>query len=110
MNSNREQPLAVLSRIAQSSKAYYQLLAEGPGPEHFSVFMESLPEGLRTYYEQKGYEGSRKSVLFRRFVLEQEGRRMDAFLKERLEVSEFKLWQEQDNYQKELIFSLKQSA
>ena len=110
MKSSTADPLVVLARITKSSKAYYQLLNEGPGPEHFTVFLGMLPEGLRTYYQQKGFEGSRRSVLFRRFVLEQAGRRMDAFLKERLAASEFEFWQEQDNYQKNLLFSLKESA
>lgn len=73
-------------------------------------FLENLPEGLRTYYQQKGYEASRKSILFRRFVLEQAGRRMDAFLKERLDVSEFELWQQQDHYQTTLLLSLRQAV
>ena len=107
MNANSEEALSVLAKIACSSKAYYQLLNDGPQPEHFAEFLNRLPDGLQSYYRQKGYEGSKKSILFRRFVLEQEGRRMDTFLKERLNISEFKLWEEQDIYQTELFFKLK---
>ena len=98
-----EQPLQMLARIAQSSKAYYQLLHTGPMPEHFNPFIESLSEGLRAYFMQKGFEGSRQNILFRRFVLERAGQRMDVFLKERLDSTEFKCWQEQDSYQTALL-------
>ena len=84
-------PLVVLSKIAQSSKEYYQLLVDGPRPEHFEEFLESLPEGPRPYYQQKGYEASQKNVLFRRFVLEQACRRMDSFLRERLDIAGYRL-------------------
>ncbi|AHM60348.1 hypothetical protein D770_10455 [Flammeovirgaceae bacterium 311] len=104
------EPLEVLFKIAQRSKEYYQLLADGPQQEHFDEFLESLPEGLRSYYQQKGFKGSQKNILFRRYVLEQAGRRMDAYLRERLDTAEFRLWQEQDAYQMKLFFSLKQSA
>lgn len=102
--------LIALSRIASSSKEYYQLLNDGPQPEHFADFLDMLPKGIQLYYQQKGFEESRKSVLFRRFVLEQAGRRMDSFLQERLNIDEFKLWKEQDIYQTALFFKLKQPA
>lgn len=109
MNTSQEQPLHILSKIAHSSKAYYQLLQTGPRPEHFAPFLESLSEGLRSYFVQKGFEASRQNILFRRFVLERAGQRMDAFLQERLDSAEYKLWQEQDSYQAELLLRIKSS-
>lgn len=104
-----EQPLQMLSKIAQSSKAYYQLLHTGPRPEHFAPFLESLTEGLRSYFLQKGFEASQQNILFRRFVLERAGQRMDAFLQERLDSAEYKLWQEQDSYPAALLLRIKLS-
>lgn len=104
------EPLHTLTKIAQSSKEYYQLLHEGPQARHFTSFLESLPEGVSSYFQQKGFEASRHNILFRRFVLEQAGQRMDAFLQERLDSDEYKLWQEQDAYQIELMLRVKQSA
>ncbi len=104
------EPIKVLSKIAQSSKEYYQLLHEGPQAEHFDGFLKSLPEGLRSYFQQKGFEASRQNILFRRFVLEAAGLRMDAYLQQRLDVSEYRLWKEQDAYQVTLLLRVKQSA
>ena len=110
MSDFSEEPLSMLAKIAQSSKEYYQLLHKGPQPEHFLPFLQSLPEALRSYYLQKGFVASQKSVLFRRFVLEQAGRNMHAFLHERLNGTELKLWQDQDAYQAELLLRVKESA
>ena len=74
------------------------------------MFVASLPEGMQSYYRQKGFGGSRRNILFRRFVLEQAGRRMDSFLRDRLNVAEFRLWQEHDGYQQQLLFKLNQPA
>lgn len=110
MNSSFVEPLKIMSKIVQNSKEYYQLLHEGPQAEHFDEFLKSLPEGLRSYFQQKGFEASRQNILFRRFVLEAAGLRMDAYLRTRLDVSEYRLWKEQDAYQAELLLRVKQSA
>ena len=99
----------VLAKIARSSHQYYELLAPAHSELiHFHEFLWGLPEALKQYFQRKGFEGSSKNVLFRRFVLERTGTRMDAFLQERLNADEFQLWQEQDSYQKELLHRLNQ--
>jgi hypothetical protein len=112
----RSQSLNALSRIAQNSHQYYKLLEKPLGVdspdveqmEHYHAFLQELPEGLKAHFQRKGYEGTRKNVLFRRFLLERSGKCMKAFLQERLDATEFRLWQEQDSYQQELLNRLNQ--
>ncbi|EMR02086.1 hypothetical protein [Cesiribacter andamanensis] len=112
----RSQSLSALSRIAQNSQQYYTLLEkpmgeDGPGyeeMEQYHAFLQNLPEGLKAHFQRKGYAATRKNVLFRRFLLERSGKCMKAFLQESLDAAEFRLWQEQDSYQQELLQRLNQ--
>ncbi len=110
MNNSSKDTLALLTRIIQSSKEYYQLLREEPQQEHFGYFLASLPEDLQAYYLKKGFKASKQSTLFIRFILEYAGIPMDSFVKERLDTVGYRLWQEQDSYQETLLKQIRRSA
>ncbi|AHM62629.1 hypothetical protein D770_21910 [Flammeovirgaceae bacterium 311] len=55
---------------------YYKVIAQGPLEEHFMEFIDSLPEGHRSYYLQQGFQASQQNVLFRRFIQERVGQRL----------------------------------
>ncbi len=110
MQPSLNTPLHLLTKIAQCSKEYYALVQDGPQQMHFAEFLESLSEGLKSYFQEKGFEASRQNIMFRRFVLERAGLQMDAFLRERLDLNAYKIWQEQDAYQVELLLRIKQTA
>ncbi len=62
-------PLALLIRIVQSSKKIYHEAPDVPQQEYFNRFLARLPEDLQSYYSEKGFEASKQSMLFRRFIL-----------------------------------------
>lgn len=88
--------LQLLRRVITNNKEYSLLYCEEPAPNLFARFLECLPEDLQAYYLHKGFELSKQSILFQRFMLEQAGIHKNTFIRAQLDAKEYQIWQERD--------------
>jgi len=86
--------MTLLEEIAQTEAAYYQQLSELElTAAEFAAFLSHLPPKARLTVGATGVEANRDLLPFRRYVLEQRGQPLGAYLLAQLSPAAFAYWQ-----------------
>jgi hypothetical protein len=63
-----------------------------PNDVNFKEWIESLQEPMKSAFKEKGIEGCKGVLNYRRFLLELEDNGMDEFMKSKLGAEDFDFW------------------
>jgi hypothetical protein len=79
---------------AHVAAAYYALVCDADlSADDFAAFLSHLPPKAQAAVGAGGFEANRHLLPFRRYVLEQRGRPMPAYMQEHLSSSAWNYWQ-----------------
>lgn len=87
-------PMTLPEEIAQTEAGYYQQLSKSDlTAAEFNAFLSHLPSKAQLAVAATGFESNRDLLPFRRYVLEQRGQPLAAYLLKQLSPIAFAYWE-----------------